>query len=97
MDKEDLEKLFDKVTKGAIPIKVDKFSKIALTLTPMILQPTTLIETMKRTDPELAEEIMIMYIGTLLLANTANVDEAISILKKTYRTFTDVDKTINED
>jgi hypothetical protein len=97
MNKEDVIRLFEKLMRENPDIKMDKFARLSDFITPMVMQPALLITTAKKTDKELAEEITIMYIGTLLMATSENVDEAITTIKKIYKSLIDIDKEINED
>jgi len=97
MDKDDIIKLWERAIKGSSQEKIDRANDLADKIIPLIIQPALLITTARTEDPSMAEEITIMFVSTLMLTTSKNVDEAIITLKKIYKTFTETDKTINED
>ena len=97
MDKDDIIKLWERVIKGSSQERIDRANDLADKIIPLLIQPALLITTARTEDPSMAEEITIMFVSTLMLTTSKNVDEAIITLKKIYKTFTETDKEINKE
>lgn len=97
MNHDDLSKLLIKALKESSDEELMISSKLSKMINTPLMEIVSIIETVKKKDEEIAAELIVMFVGTMLMATSKNVDESISILKRLYKNFAEADKLINED
>lgn len=97
MNHDDLSKLLIKALKESTDEELMIGGKLSRLINKPLTEIVSIIETVKKKDEEIANELIVMFVGTMLMATSKNVDESIALLKRLYRNFAEADKMINED